>query len=206
MAGVFAESGVHGRVGAALQLRPAGDFAGDVEGVRATPSDFRGSPVRRPRTGASSLSLVAAIGAPFGCARRGPQCQRRALRIPSTRPDRDLGCPPPDAPDRPPDGRDPPPQRSMPTSISITTPSVTPCRPAAADRSSTFAGSSTATARRICAASRHSRSILMGPTIWLAISTSSTPPAAMASASPTFAQVTPGAPASICRRAICGVL
>ncbi len=94
------------------------------------------------------------------------------------------------------------PQRPMPMSTSTSTRSSTPAAVAAAERSATLPASSTATMTSARRRSSMRRAILIGPTIWLAIRMSVTPPSASTSASPSLAQVMPTAPAASCRRAM----
>src|SRR5262245_44626537 len=96
------------------------------------------------------------------------------------------------------------PARSSPMFTSITTHSRVPAPRAAASSAATLAASSTATITSVRRRSAMSRAILRSPAIWLAIRMSRIPAAAMTSASPSFAQVMPIAPAASSRWASAG--
>src|SRR5262245_8295421 len=96
------------------------------------------------------------------------------------------------------------PARSSPMFTSITPRSRNPDPRAAASSAATLAASSTATITSARRRSAMSRAILRSPAIWLAIRMSRIPAAVMTSASPSFAQVIPIAPAASSRWAIAG--
>ena len=98
------------------------------------------------------------------------------------------------------------PARFMATLTSTTTRIRVPASRAARSSASTCAGSSTATTTSAWRTRPARRASFEAPTTWLAMRMSRIPAAAMTSASPSFAQVTPCAPAwrSLCASA--GVL
>ena len=94
------------------------------------------------------------------------------------------------------------PQAAEPASISTSIASSTSASRAAALHPGIMARSSAITVIRAWRARRAARAILRGSTMSLVSSTSGTPPRTIASASATFWQQTPAAPAAICMRAI----
>src|SRR6266498_264319 len=98
------------------------------------------------------------------------------------------------------------PQRCMPTSISTIASIRTPKSRATRDAASICSTASKQRPTLASAASAARRRSLWSPTTWLLTSTSRTPPCTSASASPTFWQHCPTAPAAICFNAIDGHL
>ena len=96
------------------------------------------------------------------------------------------------------------PHRRMPTSISTSPPIVTPNPTAASDAASTSAGTSTHNPIVARPRARQSPEFLRADD-FVADEHSPTPPWTSASASPTFWQHMPTAPAAICRSAIAGI-